>query len=177
MHDKNIPRWSALAVLALAPMIATAKPFTMPKTAATMETCLQAAQAKLDGEAVKLEFKTERGAPVYEIEIAGGGKTMEFECDANSGKITEEEQEVENAEHPLFKAKAKIGLAEAQAIALKAHPGKIVETEFEIEANGDASYEFDIATAEGKEVKVEVDAATGKIVEDDEEEIYQIGQE
>ena len=29
-------------------------------------------------------------------------------------------------------------------IVLKAHPGKVVETEFGIEANGDASYEFDI---------------------------------
>jgi uncharacterized membrane protein YkoI len=164
-------------LLALAAGGASAKPFTMPRTEVGMESCLQAAQARLDGEAVKLELKTERGSPVYEVEIAGKDKTMEFECDALTGKIVEEEEEVKDAEVPQFRAKAKVSLAEAQKIALKAHPGKIVETEFEIEANGDASYEFDIATADGKEVKVEVDAATGKIVEDDEEEIYQIGQE
>jgi uncharacterized membrane protein YkoI len=165
-------------LLSLAAAGASAKPFKMIKTQVSQETCLQAALAKMDGETVKLEFKNERGTPVYEIEIAGkDGRSMEFECDANTGKIIEEEQEVESPDDPLFKSKAKVSLDEAVKIALKAHPGKIVETEFEIEANGDASYEFDIATDDGREVKLEVDAATGKIVEDDEEEIYQIGRE
>jgi uncharacterized membrane protein YkoI len=61
--------------------------------------------------------------------------------------------------------------------ALKAHPGKVVETEFGIEANGGASYEFDIGTDGGKEVRLEVDAATGRIIGDDESGIYQIGRE
>jgi uncharacterized membrane protein YkoI len=75
------------------------------------------------------------------------------------------------------KAKMKISEDEAKQIALRAHPGEIVETEYEIESNGEASYEFDIQTPGGKEVKLEVDAATGKIVENGEEEIYQIGKE
>ena len=52
-----------------------------------------------------------------------------------------------------------------------------METEFEIEADGRASYEFDIKKADGQEVKIEIDAETGKIAEDDEKELYQIGQE
>jgi uncharacterized membrane protein YkoI len=102
---------------------------------------------------------------------------MEFECDGNTGKITEEEQEVEGPEHPDFKSKAKISLEQAKDIALKKHPGKVVETEYEIESNGHASYEFDIEKADGSEAKLEVDATTGEIVEDDEREIYQIGKE
>lgn len=157
---------------------ATAKPFKTVKTKATQEVCLQAALAKQDGDIVKVEFKVERGTPVYEVEIAAeGGRMVEFECDANSGKITEEEQEVDSPDNPLFKAKAKIDVGEATKIALKAHPGKVVETEFEIESDGSASYEFDIQTDAGKEVKLEVDAATGKIIEDNEDEIYQIGRE
>lgn len=167
---------SAIA-LALAAPPGTAKSFKMPKTKVSQETCLQAALAKLDGDIVKVEFKTERGKPVYEIEIAGQEAVMEFECDANTGKITEEEKEVESQDDPAFKAKAKIGLDAASAIAVKAHSGKIVETEFEIESDGSASYEFDIQMENGKEAKLEVDAATGKIVEDNEEEIYQIGRE
>ena len=62
-------------------------------------------------------------------------------------------------------------------IALTAHPGTVVETEYEIEAHGDASYEFDIRLADGSEVKLEVDAATGRIVEDYEQEWYQMGKE
>lgn len=157
--------------------LAMAESVIIPKTKAGLETCLQAALTKMSGDVIKVEFKQERNTPTYEIEIAGKDKTMEYECDANTGEITEEEQEVDSIDHPLFKAKNKIGLERAKAIALKAHPGEIVEMEFEIESNGDASYEFDIRQADGKEVKLEVDAATGAIIEDDEREIYQIGKE
>lgn len=163
--------------LALSVALADAHALTFPKTTAGVETCLQTALARLDGEAVKLELKLEQGKPVYEIEIAGKDRTMEFECDANTGQITEEEQEVDSPEHPLFKSKAKVSLEKARDIALKAHPGKIVETEYEIESNGNASYEFDIKKQDGTEVKLEVDATTGAIVEDGQQEIYQIGRE
>lgn len=149
----------------------------LPKTKVSMENCMHAALAKRAGEVVKLEFKEERGAPTYEFEILGSdGKSWELECDALTGKITEEEQEVADAEDALFKAKAKISLEEAKKIALSAHPGEIVEVEYEIESDGNASYEFDIKTKSG-EVKLEVDAATGKIIEDNEKELYQIGKE
>jgi len=173
----TITTFTAL-LLSLSATTASAEKFKMVPTKVSMEKCLQAALAKKDGNVVKLEFKTERGMPIYEFEIAGrDGKTFEYECDANTGKITEEEQEVDSPEAPLFKAKMKISEEEARKIALKSHPGEIVETEYEIESNGDASYEFDIKMADGQELKIEVDATTGKIVEDGEEEIYQIGQE
>ena len=149
----------------------------LPETKASMETCMKAALAKHDGEVTKLELKIERGTPTYEFEIlAKDGKSWELECDANKGKITEEEQEVSNADDPLFKEKAKFTLDQAKEIALKAAPGKVVEVEYEIESNGNASYEFDIKTDKG-EVKLEVDATSGKIVEDKQSEIYQIGKE
>ncbi|MCF7999391.1 MAG: PepSY domain-containing protein [Methylovulum sp.] len=152
--------------------------FTMPSTKVPMETCLKLAQAKKSGDTVKLEFKLERGTPIYEFNVLGSdGKEWELECDANQGLITEVEQEVASANDPLFKAKLKINGDEARKVALKAHPGEITEIEYEIEENGDASYEFDITTGDGKEVKLEVDAATGKVVENNEEEIYQIGKE
>ena len=56
------------------------------------------------------------------------------------------------------------------------HLGTIAETEYEIEADGKATYEFDITEADKEEIKVEVDATTGKIVEVS-YEIYQVGQE
>ena len=143
----------------------------------SMEACLEAALEKFPGKVVKLELKSERNAPIYEFEIEGIEHNMELECDANTAKITEEEQEVDSPEHPSFKSRAKISLEKAQEIALKTHPGKIVETEFEIESNGNPSYEFDIEKADGTEAKLEVDAKTGKIVEDEEREIYQIGKE
>jgi len=155
--------------------------WTMPLLAGSqvaMETCMKAAMDKQPGAVVKLEKKDERGVPIYEFDIVGAdGKEWDLECDANSGKVTEVEQEVASPDDPLFKAKAKISLAQAQKIALEAYPGEIVETEYEIESNGDASYEFDIKLRDGREVKLEVDAATGKISEDKETEIFQIGKE
>lgn len=156
---------------------ALAAGFKMPQTKVSMETCMKAALAKQPGTVVKLELKIEKGTPTYEFDIEGkDGKAWDIECDANTGTITEVEQEVRNADDPAFKAKLKISEAEARKVALKAYPGEIKEVEYEIESNGDASYEFDILTKDGKEMKVEVDASSGKIVETS-EEVYQIGKE
>ena len=167
-----------IATLASAVCVPAIADIKMPKTKASMETCLKAALAKRDGDVVKLEFKDERGVPTYEFEIVGkDNKSWELECDAKKGKITEEEQEVESGDDPLFKEKAKISLEQAKEIALKAHAGEVVEVEYEIESDGNASYEFDIKTADKGEIKLEVDATSGKIIEDNEKEIYQIGKE
>ena len=96
---------------------------------------------------------------------------------SQNGKVVEEEREVANADAPEFKAVAKITQEEAKATALAKFPGEVIETEFSIEADGSASYEFDIKTKDGKEMEVEVDAATGKLAEEAEQEIYQIGVE
>ncbi len=164
-------------ILSLASVNMVAADFKMPKTKVSLETCMKAALAKKSGTVVKVELKLEKGTPIYEFDIESkDGKAWDIECDANTGKIVEVEQEVRSVDDPAFKAKMKINEAEARKIALKAYPGEIKEVEYEIEENGDASYEFDIITKDGKEMKVEVDASTGKIVEVS-EELYQIGKE
>lgn len=157
---------------------ASAADMKIPKTKAGMETCMQAALKSKPGSVVQLEMKMEKGTPTYEFEIVGeDGKNWDVECNGNSGKVTEVEQNVGSADHELFKAKAKISEDEAKKIALKAHPGTIEEaTDFEIEPDGKASYEFDIQTEDGKEMKVEVDATSGKIVEAN-QEIFGIGED
>lgn len=60
---------------------------------------------------------------------------------------------------------AKIGISEARAIALKAHPGKITDEELEKEKGGSGlRYSFDIKTEKGVQ-EVGVDALTGKVLE------------
>lgn len=60
---------------------------------------------------------------------------------------------------------AKISIAEARAIALKAHPGKITDEELEREKGGSGlRYSFDIKTASGVQ-EVGVDAKTGAVLE------------
>ncbi|MBU3694845.1 MAG: peptidase [Rhodocyclaceae bacterium] len=127
--------------------------------------CATAIAKSHPGKIVKLEVKTEDKATVYEFDVQkADGSMWDIECLADSGKITEVEQEVA-ATDAKWTAKVKVSEADAKATALKAFPGTVVETEYEIEPNGALSYEFDIKGADGKEYKVEVDAVTGKIVE------------
>ena len=142
------------------------------------EKCMAAALEERPGDIVKVEFKNEEGAHMYEFDIRGtDGSDWDVECNAHRGLVSEVEREVESVNHPLFKAKMKISEADARKIALAIYPGIITEVEYEIEPNGAASYEFDIDTKiAGQEMKVEVDATTGEIVEAN-RELWQIGLE
>lgn len=147
-----------------------------PKAYDSLGKCVKAALSKHDGKIVKTEFKSENKKGVYEFDIeSADGTAWDIECDAKSGSIIEIEQEV-TANDAKFKALAKVSEADAKATALAAHPGTVVETEYEIEADGKVSYEFDILEADNEEIKVEVDAVSGKIVEVSYEE-YQIGKD
>jgi uncharacterized membrane protein YkoI len=147
-----------------------------PKSYDSLGKCVKAALIKHDGKIVKVEYKSEKKAGVYEFDVeTPDGKAWDIECDAKTSKITEVEEEVK-ADEARFAALAKVSEADAKATALAAHPGSVVEVEYELEPDGKASYEFDILEADGEEIKVEVDATTGKIVEVSYEN-YQIGQE
>lgn len=62
-------------------------------------------------------------------------------------------------------SKAKITIADARTVALKAHPGKITDQELEKEAGGSGlRYSFDIRSGKVTQ-EVGVDARTGKILE------------
>jgi uncharacterized membrane protein YkoI len=60
---------------------------------------------------------------------------------------------------------AKVSIAEARAIALKAHPGKITDEELEREPGGTGlRYSFDIKSGSFTQ-EVGVDARTGRVLE------------
>ncbi|WP_022947519.1 PepSY domain-containing protein [Methylohalobius crimeensis] len=142
-----------------------------------LDRCLDAVKKEKSGKFVKVERLDFEGKPTYEIELwDDAGNEWEFMCDAATGKIFETESEVESENDPRFRSKMKVDLETAKKTALKRYPGTVREIEYEIESNGDASYEIDIADESGRETKVEVDAATGKIIEVS-EELWQIGEE
>ncbi len=62
-------------------------------------------------------------------------------------------------------SKAKITIAQARVIALKAHPGQITDQELENEGGGSGlRYSFDLRSG-GKTYEVGVDAKTGRVLE------------
>jgi len=131
-----------------------------------IERCIAAVEKQKSGNIVTLEKLNVAGKSVYEIEVKDANNfEWEFMCDVNSGEIIETEYEVNSVNSLAFKSKMRVTEEDAARTALKKFPGIIEEVEYEIEENGDASYEFDIVNSKGVETKIEVDAATGKIIE------------
>lgn len=142
-----------------------------------METCLDAALDTIPGKARKLELKLEGDDAIYEfdIEADADGNTYNVECNAEEGFVTEIEMEV-SADNPVFRKLAKITYEQAKDIALMFHPGEVVASEREIGQDGNATYEFDIESIHGYEIKVDIDATSGEI-EEANIELYEIGSE
>ena len=142
----------------------------------SIETCLDATLDTIPGNARKVEFKTEGDDPIYEFDIeANDGNVYNVECNAEEGMIGEIEREV-TANDPYFKKMAKVSESEARKTALTIHPGTVTSTEYEVGFDGSVTYEFDIQSKLGYEVKVDVDAATG-LIEEANIELYEIGAE
>ena len=134
----------------------------------SLHKCLKAASNIKDGYYAKVEYLTltQQGGKTYEIEIKDpAGVEWELMCDAGSGEIYELEREVESTADPMFKKNMKVDEKTASQTALAIYPGKLVHTEYEIESDGSASYEFDIYDKPGVTYKVEVSASTGEIIE------------
>ena len=142
-----------------------------------VEQCLDQAYDTIPGQARKLEFKVEGDDPIYEFDIESSkdGSTYNVECNAEEGYIVEVEKEVDE-NNPTFKNGAKISIEQARLNVLEIHPGKIVNVEREIGMDGSLTYEFDIQSNAGYEIKVDVDAKTGDI-EEASFELYEIGME
>lgn len=170
---KTFPGLLAGSIFALA----TSNAIAANEHKGQLETCMKAALAKHEGYVQTLEAEIAKGKAIYEFDIrTADGKEWEVECDAKSGKIIETEEEV-TADDSRFKNKAKLSQADAEKAALAIHAGEVLERETAIEADGSISYEFDIKMANGKEMEVEIDGSTGKLDEEPEEEMYQIGEE
>lgn len=69
---------------------------------------------------------------------------------------------------------ARVDAVQAEAIALKARPGKVIDKELEKEAGGSGlRWSFDVrAAADGKIYEVGVDAADGKVLENQPESAH-----
>lgn len=160
-----LPIAVATSVLTLWSAAAIAAP-KIPKVSVGIEKCIPTVLAKHPGTVLQVVLKPEDGKPVWEIEVDGkDGKLWDVECSGATGKIVESEQRFKSADEAGFKDKVKISEADATKIALAKHPGKVERVEYELEANGTPVYEFDIELENGDDIRVEVDAVTGKLHE------------
>ena len=140
-----------------------------------VEHCLDQAYDRIPGYARKLEFKIEGDDPIYEFDIESqkDGSIYNVECNAEECYIIEVEREV-GPDNQLFINNAKMSIELAMSLFLKIHPGNVVNEEREIGMDGSFTYEFDVKTNAGFEIKVDVDAISGEI-EEANFELYEIG--
>lgn len=82
----------------------------------------------------------------------------------NSQEREDDDNDADEKLSPEEAKQAKISLDEARAIALRRVAGKVIDEELEKE-NGRLQYAFDIRDAKGKLFDVEVDAATGAVLQ------------
>lgn len=138
----------------------------MPKVSVGLEKCVPTVLAKHPGDVLQAVLKPEEGKAVWEIEVEGrDGKLWDIECSGVTGKIVEVEQRFKTASDTGFKEKVKVSEEQARGIALAKHPGTVESVEYEVEEDGTPVYEFDIQLASGDDIRVEVDAITGKLHE------------
>jgi uncharacterized membrane protein YkoI len=143
-----------------------------------IDSCMAEVQKHLTGShVIKLEKIQMDNKHFFEIEAKDSkGTEWEFICSAETGQIVKKEMEVSSTSDAAFSKLMKVSLQDAKAIASKAHAGTITDIEFEIEDNGNPVYEFEITTDKGIEMKVVVDAVSGKIIETAIES-WQVGKE
>ncbi len=127
--------------------------------------CQASVQRTFPGKVETISAKQEDGQLVYEFAgTAADGSKWRAECNSISMQVTETEREVA-ATDAVFAGKVKIDEATARRMSVSAFPGEVVATRYIVESDGAAVYEFDIATAQGVVIRIEVDAASGALVE------------
>ena len=162
-----------LSALCLIPLLLQANEHQA--TQGLFNECRTEATALKPGRVIKVEMKIQQGREVYEFDIRDkDNRDWDIECDAATGKLVEVEEEIYGINDARFSEKMSVSYTEAKELVLKAYPGEIIEMEYEIEEDGTAVYEFDIRTTTGADMKVEIDASTGKVHEAN-REIWQVG--
>lgn len=73
-----------------------------------MNACIKTALERHPGAVVEVEFEQEDGKLIYDVDVQGkDGKVWEVECDAASGQVLEDKEEVEDKDEAEGKHKGK----------------------------------------------------------------------
>lgn len=106
----------------------------LPQGDVTLEQCMSEATEHINGHVAIVEFKSEDGIPIYEFEILSkDGRVWNVEVNAQTGLVVEFEKHVA-PDDKEFASQAKI-----------------------------SKEKFDVHTIYGGEIKIEIEAETGKI--------------
>ena len=139
------------------PTVATSDGFTAEEAVAI-------AAAEVGGTLLEVEWTTERGRNVYEVErLLDDGRRVEVYVDAADGTVLEVEVEGRASTAPMPSAGPAIGTDRAIEIAVAEVGGTLVEVERDRE-DGIDLYGVALRQADGSILDVHVDAVTGAVL-------------
>ncbi len=159
--------------------VAIAKEPEVPNTG--FAGCATKVLAKYPGYLLSVEAEgNDKGEFFYEFDVymkdranPKNSKEVEVECNPMTVELTDAEEEVK-ATDERFKKLTKLSKSQAEKIVSGSIPGKIVDREYAIE-NDKPVYEFDVIDEKTKkEIEIEIDGITGKILEK-EFEYFEVG--
>lgn len=178
-NRKNV--WISLGLMALLIIIASGQLLASGReddgiTRDDMKTKLESTYA---GSVTSIQLVEEAGQAVYQSTLQGKNGTYQISSDAHSGRVmritplhinptqsaTAEQVAPAKSAKPQASGSTEYGISldQARAIAMEQVEGVFDGVEVE-EVNQSVVYEVEIDTPKGQEVKVQVDAHTGKIV-------------
>ena len=102
------------------------------------------------------------GGPVFSKEAEHSGSTQRFRGVISS--VEKERVPIEKQKAQMA-SQAKVTLEQAIKTATEKVPGNVVGAELEYKPHDMAVWELDVLSAEGKEIHMSVDAATGDLLE------------
>ena len=137
----------------------------------TWQDALDQASEKFDGDVSKIELEVENGVYAYKIELLSDTQEFEYEINANTGDVLDEETDDLDQDEAKTERQNKsidldqvVSVEDAMTTALGEQDGRVKEWKLEGKSSG-PRYEFDIEqSGSTSDVEIEVDAISGEIV-------------
>ncbi len=139
-----------------------------PQTSVSIKQAVDAALKAVPGKVAEIELDDEHGRTAWEVDVvAENGDRRDVAVDSGTGKVltnrADDRDDDDRDDDPAALRKAKVTAPAAADAALKAVSGRVTSADFETE-HGKAVWEVDVTGKDGVEHEVTVDAATGKVL-------------
>jgi hypothetical protein len=126
--------------------------------------CLDAAHAARPGVVVHWEVEDGTGRGFLIEMVAHDGSLWRLTCDPTTGALGRNERATGYQDFKVLSARTKVPEARARRNVHQYFPGRFIDMQVSYTWRGGAIYEYDLITADDREGKVAVDAATGRIL-------------
>lgn len=159
-----MPYSSTLVLCALYAVLAAPCAALAVDDPAGLDACLAATLALHPGVVVEWEVEDGTGRG-YEIEIVTrDGSVWEIDCHPATGLAQAPQRSVGTLDYAALSNRARVAEAQAREMVRNHYPGRFIEMQYDTTWRGGSRYVYTVITPDDREARVEVDAASGRIL-------------